>query len=382
MGRVLIVAERDTLFPALIGALCPGDAVQTVSERDLSDGVFSDSSVAGDVRLLVYHLPETRRAPPLHLLRGLLHRVRIENPRVRVLTIYEHPRRALAGKLLRAGGDALLEEPFGLDELRRVVLGLLAEPAPPRGAPSVEFAPRSGARSADVADLDALAVFVRGLAHEVNNPLTTIRGFLQLLLHANGRGPKDAETQEAYRTMEAESRRIAELIQELEYFSGVRRPARTPIDFAKLVPEALKSAELNHVTVSLGAGDLTLLADREQLQFALRHLFGAVPKLAPGAPGPAGAPAQITAALARVADDVVLTVTLHGASDPRPERLLIPAWGTKGGPEARRSLACAFGIVRAHGGEFTVASSPEGLVFRMSLPARPSAAEAERVESA
>ncbi len=401
MGRVLIVAERDSLLPALFAALAPGDEVRTIPGSDL---LFSESADVAGARLIVFHLPSGVRPAPAYVLGSLVRRARRAEPDVRVLIVYEHARRALAGKLLAGGGDALLEEPYGLEEIRRVVNGLLARPSaaastppaapvrraesdsapghghapapPPAPVPPPEPVARHNGAAPNIADLDLLSVFVRGLAHEVNNPLTTIRGFLQLLLHTQGPVSKDAETLDAYRTMEVESRRIAELIQELEYFSGVRRPTRTWVDLTRLVQDALRACELTHVLVRVTGGEMSLFVDREQMQYALRHLFGAVAKLAPSQP------AAIEAALSRDGERVELQLDLRGVTDAKPQRLLIPAWGGKGGPEARRSLACAFGIARSHGGDLKVDSIAEGLRFRLSLPARALAGEPERADSA
>lgn len=244
-----------------------------------------------------------------------------------------------------------------------------AAPAPvvtdPHAAPMATARP-----AAHAADLEALALLVRGLAHEINNPLTTIRGLLQLrLLHQNG-SAKDQEAVEAYRTMERESKRIAELTEDLEFFTGLRKPTRTLVDVERLVRDALKAAGLETIrpqVVANGAGsDFTLLVDREQVNHAIGRVIDFLTANADAKP------ADLSVRLVRRSDGVAVeaAASCRHLATVHPDRLLLPFQNTVSSDRTRKkSLAAVYGIARAHGGAFDVKSSDNGhLELRLFLP--------------
>lgn len=228
-------------------------------------------------------------------------------------------------------------------------------------------APRPTARAAD---LEALALLVRGLAHEINNPLTTIRGLLQLRLLGQNGSAKDHEAVEAYRTMERESKRIAELTEDLEFFTGLRKPTRTLVDVERLVRDALKSAGLEAVrplVVANGAGsDFTLLVDREQLTHAMLRVIDFLTANADAKPS------DLSVRLVRKAEGVAVeaAASCRHLATVHPERLLLPFQNTVSSDRTRKkSLAAVYGIARAHGGSFDVKSNEDGhLELRLFLP--------------
>lgn len=227
----------------------------------------------------------------------------------------------------------------------------------------------SGARAVNsdgASDADALRLFVRSLAHEVNNPLTTIRGLLQLLQHDDGR-LQSGELRGALETMDSESRRITEIVTELEYFGGARKPVRTPITPRTVVREALDSVALSQVEPDEDGAIPEVLLDREQFFLALRHLFG---YLAAGMNGRAN---HLGVMLRAPMGSIVVEISappdarLRTTSHP-----LVPLHGSRVVGTDRRSLACAFGIARAHGG--TLAIEPKrdgGVLIRLTIPAPP-----------
>ncbi len=383
MSRLLVLGQRESLLPAMIAALHPGDEVV---QLDLADPLRSLSGPEEPGLLL---LDLAHEAP---LACALIAAVRRRHPRCRVVAVYPVGERGKATRAILAGADAVLPEPFTLGEFSALLGrrlneeerapaaqatgGSAARPEPDGHAKEVDTengaAAGERAPAAGIADTDALALFVRGLAHEINNPLTTIRGFLQLLLNE----PAQGESAEAYRIMESESGRIAEVIQELEFFSGTRRPARTLIDLPQLVGEALKSLGLSHVRPAQQAGERRLLADREQLSLALRHLFGYLAACA------TETPADLRVEIRPGAERVVIAAAARCASTQPAalEQLLIPLYaGRRGDPGQRRSLACVFGIARAHGGSLQVERQGEDvLLLRLALPARDAAQPAPR----
>lgn len=242
-----------------------------------------------------------------------------------------------------------------------------ATAAPPPPPATAAAAARPAARAAD---LEALALLVRGLAHEINNPLTTIRGLLQLRLLGHNGNAKDQEAVEAYRTMERESKRIAELTEDLEFFTGLRKPTRTLVDVERLVRDALKAAGLETVrplVVANGAGsDFTLLVDREQLTHAVARVLEFLIANADARP------CDLSLRLVRKSEGVVVeaAASCRHLATVHPDRLLLPFQNTVSSDRTRKkSLAAVYGIARAHGGTFDVKSSEDGhLELRLFLP--------------
>ncbi|MFH0946205.1 MAG: HAMP domain-containing sensor histidine kinase [Planctomycetota bacterium] len=371
MGRLLLFGEPDSLLGSMLATLCPQDTVLLLEPED----PFAALAAGADISLLLLDLGAGDWQPD-----ALITAVRRRNPDCPILAIFDQRHRGAARSALKTGADAILPDPFSLDEFSALILRMLGrrsvgldrpKPAPvEKGA--AETRSRSGPDGArtngshtEIADLDALSIFVRGLAHEVNNPLTTIRGFLQLLLH-DETGTAEPEALEAFQTMESESRRIADVIQELEYFSGIRRPSRTILDASSLVRDALRSQNLGHIEPSLNASDLSVLADREQLTIALQHLFGYLASSSPDSP-----PA-VRVAIDRTEDQLMISAAgaCSSSSSVSPEQLLVPLYaGRTTDPSQRRSLACVFGIARAHGGSLSVGrEGKDGLVFRLGIP--------------
>ncbi|HEY6764207.1 MAG TPA: PAS domain S-box protein [Candidatus Sulfotelmatobacter sp.] len=83
--------------------------------------------------------------------------------------------------------------------------------------------------------LAAMGQMIGGVAHELNNPLTSILGVSELL--------QDNETNESARKqlgmLQQQARRAAEIVQNLTYFSRPPAPGKTPINLAEIVERTL-----------------------------------------------------------------------------------------------------------------------------------------------
>ncbi len=83
--------------------------------------------------------------------------------------------------------------------------------------------------------LAAMGQMIGGFAHELNNPLTSILGMSELL--------QDSELSETARkqveTLQQQSRRAAEIVKNLMYFSRPPAPGKTLVDVSELVQRTL-----------------------------------------------------------------------------------------------------------------------------------------------
>jgi PAS domain S-box-containing protein len=97
--------------------------------------------------------------------------------------------------------------------------------------------------------LAAMGAMIGGVAHELNNPLTSILGVSELL--------QDSQTTDAARKqigiLQQQARRAAEIVKNLTYFSRPPAPGKTPVNLGEVVERTLNlhaySLRKNSITV-------------------------------------------------------------------------------------------------------------------------------------
>ncbi|MHB8216884.1 MAG: PAS domain-containing sensor histidine kinase [Candidatus Sulfotelmatobacter sp.] len=97
--------------------------------------------------------------------------------------------------------------------------------------------------------LAAMGAMIGGVAHELNNPLTSILGVSELL--------QDSQTTDAARKqigiLQQQARRAAEIVHNLTYFATPPTPGKTPVNLADIVERTLNlhaySLRKNSITV-------------------------------------------------------------------------------------------------------------------------------------
>ena len=151
---------------------------------------------------------------------------RAEHPDVYILAVFSITSRERAVAALRRGADAQLLKPFYYTELT-----LLLD----------RSGRRTEARADEPADAGAgLAKIALGVAHEVNNPLATLSGYLDMLATDTARPPAERKQ---FASLKEEADRIAVVVRELSAFAEQRSPAKAPLSLNELVAEALQAAE-------------------------------------------------------------------------------------------------------------------------------------------
>ena len=110
--------------------------------------------------------------------------------------------------------------------------------------------------------LRALAEFAAGAGHEINNPVATIVGHVQLLLA----GEADPDRRNALATIGAQAYRIRDMIGDAMLFARPPLPSVTAVDLAALVRETVTKLEPDAIAVKCrlevaAADPVPLLAD-------------------------------------------------------------------------------------------------------------------------
>jgi two-component system NtrC family sensor kinase len=218
--------------------------------------------------------------------------------------------------------------------------------------------------------LSAVGELASGVAHEINNPLTTILGQAQLLMERSDITPL---VRDRIKIVADEASRAARIVQNLLLFARHYPPARLPCSLAEQARRVLELKEyqlgLDQIRIVTEFADCPpVWADENQIQQVLLNLV----QNAHQAMATAGGKGVLTIRIRATAEYAVIDVIDTGpglAADVLP-RLFDPFFTTKSpGEGSGLGLSVSYGIVSEHQGRLRAGNRAEGgAVFTVELP--------------
>jgi signal transduction histidine kinase len=344
MPKVKVISRRSAQLRGLLSGLVHLHENDTESVTSIA-GFFRLLPVQAD--LVVLDLASFDPPHPEELLEPL----RAALGSIPLVTVVSTDDPATLRRCSFPFSEALLFDPFDLAQAKAALEAVLGPPA-------------SANPQAD--SLDALAIFLRGVSNEVLNPLTSISGVVQVLLHEED---KQSERAKRFETVLENVARIQNTLRELEHFVRGRKPQRQVLHLGPLLGELENhlADETPPLQLGLEAADTLepIMGDRKQLEVALAHLV----RFASGS----GSPVKASLHQARGHCLLQIAGTAPVQLPSSPDRLFFPYHDVPGekGP-GNLQLAAAYGIVRAHQGSLSVRSGHEGeVLFSLKFPHGP-----------
>lgn len=245
---------------------------------------------------------------------------------------------------------------------------------------SVERLQATQAQLVQSEKLSAIGQLVAGVAHELNNPLTSIIGYAQLvqevLMQQGEPNAAAAGMLDDLSRVLSESDRAARIVRNLLLFARRQTSERARTDLADLCRRVVGlrtyDHQINHVDVALDLPpDLPpVYVDDGQIQQALLNLVLNAEHAIKGMQAPRLrvhiVPEPSSSALV-----MAVTDNGHGIEPENLSRVFDPFFTTRGvGEGTGLGLSIVYGIVRDHGGEIWATSANGETTLAIRLPAR------------
>jgi len=213
--------------------------------------------------------------------------------------------------------------------------------------------------------LSALGEFSAGIAHEIRNPLTSIKTFTQLL-------PTEYEDpnfrKEFVDSVTREVNRINRIVNDLLDYSRPRADNRQTTDITKLVDESISSLrpifDEHHITVkkNYNLKPLTHIDPEQVRQVLVNLVINAVEAM------PSGGTITCTIRENKGEAEIEIADTGKGIPEDTVKQIFTPFFTTKEGGTGL-GLSIVQRIVNEQGGRIEVASSrDQGTQFKLFLP--------------
>lgn len=215
----------------------------------------------------------------------------------------------------------------------------------------------------------AVGQLISGVAHELNNPLTAILGYSQLLASNCEIGVRAAEYLEK---LHKQAQRTHRIVQNLLSFARQQKPERLLVNLNQILDDTLALRDydlrINNIQIhrNLAAGLPLAAADPHQLQ----QVFLNILNNAVDAVLEKSQRGEIWIRTGIEGRNLIVEFTDSGSGVQDPSRVFDPFYTTKPvGKGTGLGLSICYGIITEHGGTVEVRNSPpRGATFAVKLP--------------
>ena len=216
--------------------------------------------------------------------------------------------------------------------------------------------------------MSAVGQLIAGVAHELNNPLTAILGYAQLL---ESEGLNDRANEYVGKLFK-QAQRTHRVVQNLLSFARQRKPERAEVDIRKILDETLAlrdyDLKVNNIGVEkeLPVEPAPVVADPHQIE----QVFLNIINNAVDAVLETGRAGKLRIRVYRQSGHVCTQFADDGPGLKDAKRIFDPFYTTKSvGKGTGLGLSICYGIVKEHGGDITAHNAPEGgAVIEVQLP--------------
>jgi PAS domain S-box-containing protein len=216
--------------------------------------------------------------------------------------------------------------------------------------------------------MSAVGQLISGVAHELNNPLTAILGYTQLLESEK----LEPRVEEFIQKLRKQAQRTQRIVQNLLSFARQHKPKRVHVDLRSVLEDtiALRDYDLkvNNILVERDFDPQmpSVIADPHQLeQVYLNIINNAADAMMEGGRG-----GHLRINIFPENGNVVTAFHDSGPGIFDPKHVFDPFYTTKGvGKGTGLGLSICYGIVKEHGGEISAQNHPEGgALLEVRLP--------------
>jgi len=221
--------------------------------------------------------------------------------------------------------------------------------------------------------LSTIGNVLSGVAHELNNPLSVVLGYSQLLALRLSDDPAGEQLSKVHES----ALRCQKIVQNLLSFARVHKPQREFLDVNAIVEKTLELKQY-HLHVSnielvkeLDPALPRTMLDSNQIQQVLLNLINNAEQSMVDSGKPDG---RLTVRTQEADGEIRIDVVDDGAGmdSETQQRIFDPFFSTKQQSQGTGlGLSVSYGIVNEHGGRILVDSSPgRGATFTVTLPVR------------
>lgn len=227
--------------------------------------------------------------------------------------------------------------------------------------------------------LASMGQLVGGAAHELNNPLTAMLGYAELLTATE----LTPEQRSLAAKISQQTKRVRSLVSSLLSFAKQVPSSKTPVDVNAILQTCLKLSqpqmEVARVASSVEMANPLprVQADSNQLLQVFSHILNNAVNAMSERGG------TVTISTRSEGDLVIIQFADTGPGMVEPDRVFDPFYTTRPvGQGIGLGLSACYGIIQQHGGKIKGSNRESGgAIFQIDLPAAPKTAEVEFVQA-